>query len=169
MHGTAFNGVPVSLKRFLGEICWTLPVRPLDYLRSASAASFGCTPCGKDGGRACWQAGSRGRRFVMLAANVTPCSTLTSIRSIPARSTTTAGNHIESHTQTIESCLKLIFGGVLIPQPLPAKKSLFRGPSTSRAVCHSGHKRKLFEGDLQPVNPSPDDETKGVRNPERQM
>lgn len=56
----------------------------------------------------------------MVAANVTPWSTLTSTRSMPARSTTTAGNHIESHTQTIESCPKLVFGRVLIAQPLPA-------------------------------------------------
>jgi hypothetical protein len=50
------------------------------------------------------------------------------MRSIPAWSTTTAGNHIESHTQTIESCLKLIFGGVLITQPLPAKKIALSRP-----------------------------------------
>lgn len=67
----------------------------------------------------------------MVAVNVTPRSTLTSTRSIWARWTTTAASHIESHTQTYEPCLKLIFGWLLMPQPLPSE-TLFRGPPAHR-------------------------------------
>lgn len=106
----------------------------------------------------------------MVAANVTPCSTLTSMRSIPARSTTTAGNHIESHTQTIESCLKLIFGRVLIATTSPSPKNRsFEARVRVERFDYSGHSRNCWKVMSSPRETLPDDETKGVRNQVRKM
>ena len=55
------------------------------------------------------EAGSRDLTWDTIALKVTPCSNLTNTRPIWAGRTTTAGNQIESHTQTLN------FSGCLSP------------------------------------------------------
>jgi hypothetical protein len=76
------------------------------------------------------RAGSRAARFVTPTLKITPCSSWTDTQSIRKKKTTTAGNQVESHTQTLDPGSRLNSGSVIVGSPFTADFSVASFDST---------------------------------------